>query len=73
MDLIREVKQRVDIVKVAEYYGLKLNRAHKCQCPFHKEKTASFSISPAKQIWKCFRMWKRWRCNFSCITTVKYK
>ena len=54
MDLIREVKQRADIVRVAEYYGLKLDRAYKCVCPFHKEKTASFSISPSKQIWHCF-------------------
>ena len=54
MNLIREVKERADIVKVAEYYGIKLNRAYKCVCPFHKEKTASFSISPQKQIWKCF-------------------
>lgn len=54
MSLIREVKERIDIVKVAEYYGLKLNRAYKCVCPFHKEKTASLSISPSKQIWKCF-------------------
>lgn len=54
MNLIREVKERVDIIKVAEHYGLKLNRAYKCVCPFHKEKTASLSISPQKQIWKCF-------------------
>ena len=54
MSLIREVKERADIVKVAECYGLKLNRAYKTVCPFHKEKTASFSISPSKQIWKCF-------------------
>ena len=54
MSLIREVKERADIVKVAEYYGLKLNRAYKCICPFHKENTASLSISPQKQIWKCF-------------------
>lgn len=54
MNLIREVKQRADIVKVAEYYGMKLDRAYKCVCPFHKEKTASFSISPSKQIWHCF-------------------
>ena len=38
MSLIREVKERVDIVKVVEFYGLKLNRAYKCVCPFHKEK-----------------------------------
>lgn len=54
MNLIREVKERANIVKVAELYGLKLNRAYKCVCPFHKEKTASLSISPQKQIWKCF-------------------
>ena len=54
MSLIREVKERADIVKVAELYGLKMNRAYKCVCPFHKEKTASLSISPQKQIWKCF-------------------
>ena len=54
MSLIREVKERADIVKVAELYGMKLNRAYKCVCPFHKENTASLSISPQKQIWKCF-------------------
>ena len=53
MDFIREVKQRVDIVRVADFYGIKLNRAYKSVCPFHKEKTASFSISPGKQIWHC--------------------
>ena len=54
MNLIREVKERANIVKVAEYYGMKLDRAYKCICPFHKEKTASLSISPQRQIWKCF-------------------
>lgn len=54
MSLIREVKERADIIKVAEHYGLKINRAYKCICPFHKEDTPSLSISPQKQIWKCF-------------------
>lgn len=54
MSLIREVKERADIVKVAEHYGLRMNRAYKCICPFHKENTPSLSISPQKQIWKCF-------------------
>lgn len=51
---IQEVKDRADIVKVAEYFRLNPNRANKCVCPFHKEKTASFSISKEKQIFKCF-------------------
>ena len=54
MNLIREVKTRADIVKVAELYGIELNKTYKCKCPFHEEKTASFSISASNQIWKCF-------------------
>lgn len=54
MNKIQEVKQRVDIIKVAQYLGLNLNRANKCNCVFHKEKTASMSFSQSKQIFKCF-------------------
>lgn len=54
MNKIQEVRQRADIVKVAEYLNLNLNRSNKCVCPFHKEKTASLSISQSKQIFKCF-------------------
>jgi len=50
MNKIQEVKQRVDIIKVAEYFGIKKKQC----CVFHKEKTASFSISQSKQIFKCF-------------------
>lgn len=54
MNLIKDVKSRVDIVNIAGFYGMELNRAYKCRCPFHSENTASFSISQQKQIWKCF-------------------
>lgn len=50
MNKIQEVKQRVDIVRVAEYFGIKKKQC----CPFHQEKTASFSISQSKQIFHCF-------------------
>ncbi len=50
MNKIQEVKQRADIVKVAGYFGIK----NKQYCPFHREKTASFSISQSKQIFHCF-------------------
>ena len=66
MNKIQEVKNRVNIVDVARYFGLNLNRAYKCLCPFHKEKSPSFSVSPDKQIFKCFG------CDESgdCITLV---
>lgn len=54
MNKIQIVKERAEILNVANYFNIKLNRAWKGLCPFHKEKTASFSINPKKQIWKCF-------------------
>lgn len=54
MGVFEAVKQNVDIIKVCDILGIKLNCSYKAYCPFHKEKTPSFSISPQKQIWKCF-------------------
>lgn len=51
---LSKVKELADIVKVCEVYGIKLSRSHKGTCPFHKEDTPSFSVSPKKQIFKCF-------------------
>ena len=51
-----KVKERVDIVEViGDYVPLKKKGQNfwAC-CPFHGEKTPSFSLSPAKQIYKCF-------------------
>ena len=58
MDIFKEVKERVDILKVCDLLGIKLNRSYMSICPFQKKKkkTASFSVSPSKQIFKCFRM-----------------
>lgn len=50
------VKDRVDIEEVVgDYVQLKKKGQNLWACcPFHGEKTPSFSISPAKQIYKCF-------------------
>ena len=42
MNKIQEVKARVDIMKVAEYFGLNLNRAKQCKCIWHNEKNSKF-------------------------------
>jgi len=51
-----ELKARIDIVDIiSNYIELKLSGAnYKARCPFHGEKTPSFVVSPAKQIFHCF-------------------
>ena len=53
---IDELLTRVDIVSVIEpFVPLKKNGAnYVARCPFHQEKSPSFTVSPAKQIYHCF-------------------
>ncbi|MGD0021226.1 MAG: DNA primase [Smithellaceae bacterium] len=53
---IEEIKSRVDIVELAsEYLTLKkAGRNFIGLCPFHQEKTASFTVNREKQIFYCF-------------------
>ena len=53
---IQELLARVDIVDVIErYVPLKKGGAnYQACCPFHSEKTPSFSVSPTKQFYHCF-------------------
>jgi DNA primase len=50
------VKQQADIVRVVgEYVRLKkTGKDFSGLCPFHQEKTPSFTVSPLKQIFYCF-------------------
>jgi len=52
----QELLHRVDIVDVIErYVPLKKGGAnYSACCPFHSEKTPSFTVSPAKQFYHCF-------------------
>ncbi len=53
---INEIKERTDIVEIiSESVTLKKAGVNfKGLCPFHSEKTPSFTVSPAKQIFYCF-------------------
>lgn len=53
---IRQILDKNDIVEVVGEY-LKLNKRGKnflALCPFHHEKTPSFTVSQEKQLWHCF-------------------
>ncbi|MBQ7865115.1 MAG: DNA primase, partial [Clostridia bacterium] len=51
-----ELRQRADIVQVISGYVTLKRNGHKYWglCPFHGEKTASFSVDPEKQLYYCF-------------------
>ncbi len=53
---IDELKDRADLVRIIEPYApLKKKGANWMGCcPFHQEKTPSFSVNPAKGFYKCF-------------------
>ena len=55
-DFVEEVRQRSDVVDViSSYVNLKRTGSNYVGlCPFHNEKTASFSVSPGKQMYYCF-------------------
>jgi DNA primase len=55
-DFIQQLLARVDIVDVIDKH-VKLKKAgqnYSACCPFHNEKTPSFSVSPTKQFYHCF-------------------
>ncbi|MBI5399490.1 DNA primase [Candidatus Saganbacteria bacterium] len=55
-ELIEQIRNKADIVAVvSEYVALrKRGKNYLGLCPFHSEKTASFTVSPDKQIFHCF-------------------
>jgi len=53
IDSVRDAVNIVDVI--SRYVSLKKSgRNYMGLCPFHKEKTPSFSVHPVKQIYKCF-------------------
>lgn len=46
MSDIQDIKQAHPMPEVVRGYGIEINRAGFCRCPFHTEKTASMKIYP---------------------------
>ena len=81
-DIIEQVRQASDIVDIlGQYVRLKKRgRNFLALCPFHNEKTPSFSVSPDKQIYHCFGCGKGGNVftflmeheNMSFVETVRF-
>ncbi|KXB41533.1 DNA primase [Amygdalobacter nucleatus] len=64
-ELYQQIKDQIDIVDlVSEYVTLQKKSSNNYFgiCPFHQEKTASFSVSASKQIYYCFGCHKGGDC-----------
>ena len=81
-EVIEEVRMKNDIVDVISGY-VKLQRKGSSYfglCPFHNEKSPSFSVSPGKQMYYCFGCGAGGNVftfimeyeNFSFVEAVKY-
>jgi DNA primase len=55
-DIVREIQAKVDLLAyVSQYVTLrKRGREYVGLCPFHSEKTPSFSLNAEKAVWHCY-------------------
>lgn len=55
-DFLRRLREQADVVQIiGEFIDLqKTGSTYKACCPFHDEKSPSFTVSPVRQTYKCF-------------------
>ena len=83
LEQIQYIKQEADLKKVVESLGVELRKTgsnYVGKCPFHTEKTGSFTVHPRSNHWKCYGcgeggnaidfVMKKNGCDF--IEAVKY-
>ncbi|NJN26341.1 MAG: hypothetical protein HC819_10360 [Cyclobacteriaceae bacterium] len=51
---IQEIKQRLPLAQVLDQYGLKPDKNHRLNCPWHDDKTPSLQLYPKTNTRTCF-------------------
>lgn len=54
MNFADEIKRRISMIEMLQYYGIETNRSGFCKCPFHSERSASFKAYPGTRGFYCF-------------------
>ena len=55
-ETLQQIRDRIDLVDVVSRYVTlsKTGQSYKGLCPFHTEKTPSFTVNPGRQMFYCF-------------------
>ena len=66
IDVAKLIKDKINIVDIIskDQKVIKAGSNYKALCPFHNEKTPSFTINITKTKLCLLWMWKKWRCIF---------
>jgi DNA primase len=51
---IPEIKQRLNILTVLDYYHLRMDRNNMLRCPFHEDEKPSLKVYPDTNTFHCF-------------------
>ncbi len=51
---LAEAKARLTIHELWRHFGFEGEPSKSCRCPFHEDKSASFSVTPGGALWNCF-------------------
>ena len=54
MNIADEIRERLTMRQVVEFYGFEVNRGGYINCPFHSENTPSLKVYPGNKGFHCF-------------------
>ena len=53
-NIFKEINEKADIIRVAEAYGSRIDRQHRCNCFMHNDKEPSLQLHKETNTWWCY-------------------